>query len=115
MAKDGVVSVTWSELTQRTEKNRGVSAKTINESFNAVNKEMSSVFVEHKDKMKQGDRIVVKTPITAIVMAKIPEHKITDEKGQDYNVPEGFGFQACVPNELCELCNPGFEVKKISK
>ena len=112
MAEKGTVTrINWSDLVKQTDSNQGVSAKTIQESFDAVNREVTSIIKESGPK-KEGDSLVIKTPIAALGLKFIPEHEITDDKGKKFKITSGVGLSTTPPNEYVRLANAGFKMEK---
>jgi hypothetical protein len=109
--KGKVSKISWTELVKQVDTNQGVSAKTVQESFEAVNREVTHIIKESGPK-KVGDVLVIKTPIAAIGLKFIPEHQITDEKGKKFKITQGVGVSMTPPNDYVTLANDGFKMEK---
>ena len=104
--KKAITTVSWQELVTNVEKNQGVPKKTTQEAFNAVDKEIKSIIKESRP--KDGQLLVVKTPIVAFAFDHAPAHTEVDKSGTKWSLSESIRAIATLPTEYVNCANEGF-------
>lgn len=110
--KATIKKITFEELASRVEKNQGVPKANFVESFKGAAKELKDIFANERPE-KDGDALVVKTPIAALVAKRVGEHISKDEKGVEWKYTESIGVTAVPTREFVTIANTGFECKRI--
>jgi hypothetical protein len=106
-----ITKVSWTDFAKDIEKNQGIPVGTLNESMNAVKKEMEK-YIKDKRPTKPNEMVVIKTPICGYAMRYIDKYVQTDEKGKKFEVSESVGFTTSAPKSWSDLANEGFKLEK---
>ena len=104
--------IPFEELAGRVEKNQGVPKANFVEAFKGAAREIKDILANERPQ-KDGESLVIKTPITAIIATKFGEHEAKDEKGNTWKYSESIGVTAVAPREFVGIANTGFDVKRV--
>ncbi|MGL4949671.1 MAG: hypothetical protein ACRC5M_04755 [Anaeroplasmataceae bacterium] len=103
-----VKRIDWAEFLTRVEKNQGVPKATVQESFKAAEKEITTILSTERN---EGTTII-KTPIAAVISKFVPAHTVKDEKGKEIEYSAAYGIMTAAPTSWVKAANIGFECTK---
>lgn len=108
--KQITTNIGWQEVLTSCEKRQGIPKKTIQEAFTAVEKEIKVLFTENVP--KKSEITLIKTPLVAYALDRIPKHIETDKKGQQWDVSESIRMVVTPPQKFIEIANEGFTLTR---
>jgi hypothetical protein len=108
--KGKLTKFVWSDILKKVKENQGIDPTTVNHSFDAVSKEITSIISSNVPKAI-GDNVLIKTPLCALNLRRLPEH-VYDDGHKKWNMDEAIGLACVPPQDWVALANDGFDVKK---
>lgn len=104
--------IAWTKVCDTIEKEQGIPKATCQEVFNGATTVIGKILKDESPQLKEGDSLVISTPIAAIVAKHVPAHTEKDEKGKEYECSAAIGLAASLPTEFLDIANAGFALTR---